>query len=421
MGWAHTGGLPERRRSLLTPGRCARRRRPDLRRAHAARVRRGRRAAARPRRAAGGVRPGGGRGRTAGRVRRRRPVRGPGRRDLPGSRARHGPRRGRLVRGSRRRGAAQRRLPAHRRRHHAGSRRRARPSSTRCTARPERTGRHRPRRPGTLAVPSEERVRSCTRFSERPRGSGSCCHRGHDTTGQRHRRRRDRAQADDMADAQRHDRVGSRRVRHDRRGDGAGRTARARRSTPRCRPTSRLCAGSWPRCRAPGWARRRPPSPALMVALGRRRPRAQRGAARHRARRSRGRGGRTSSRRTPSTPGCPPSARRWADRRRRKERRSDPWARSRWRSRRWRRRARTSWVRRRGSRRGSTTCAGPWSRSRPTWEGQAAQEYRGRQRQWDVAAADLTRVLADVGRALGEAEAGYRAAEAANANLWRAR
>jgi WXG100 family type VII secretion target len=26
-----------------------------------------------------------------------------------------------------------------------------------------------------------------------------------------------------------------------------------------------------------------------------------------------------------------------------------------------------------------------------TWEGQAAQEYRGRQRQWDVAAADLTR------------------------------
>ena len=40
------------------------------------------------------------------------------------------------------------------------------------------------------------------------------------------------------------------------------------------------------------------------------------------------------------------------------------------------------------------------------WEGQAAQEYQGRQRQWDTAAADLTRVLADVGRALGEAEAG---------------
>ena len=54
-----------------------------------------------------------------------------------------------------------------------------------------------------------------------------------------------------------------------------------------------------------------------------------------------------------------------------------------------------------------------------TWDGQAAEEYRGRQRQWDLAAADLTRVLAGVGRALGEAEAGYRAAEAANAGLWR--
>jgi hypothetical protein len=28
-------------------------------------------------------------------------------------------------------------------------------------------------------------------------------------------------------------------------------------------------------------------------------------------------------------------------------------------------------------------------------------------------------VLGDVGRALGQAEAGYRAAETANANLWR--
>ena len=56
-----------------------------------------------------------------------------------------------------------------------------------------------------------------------------------------------------------------------------------------------------------------------------------------------------------------------------------------------------------------------------SWEGQAAQEYRARQRQWDAAAADLTRVLAEVGRALGEAEAGYRAAEAANTGLWRAR
>src|SRR3954447_16386977 len=46
-----------------------------------------------------------------------------------------------------------------------------------------------------------------------------------------------------------------------------------------------------------------------------------------------------------------------------------------------------------------------------TWEGQAADEYRTRQRQWDTAAADLTRVLADIGRALGGAEDGYRATE----------
>ena len=55
-----------------------------------------------------------------------------------------------------------------------------------------------------------------------------------------------------------------------------------------------------------------------------------------------------------------------------------------------------------------------------TWQGHAADEYRNRQRQWDTAAADLTRVLGDIGRALGEAESGYRATENANAALWRA-
>jgi WXG100 family type VII secretion target len=54
-----------------------------------------------------------------------------------------------------------------------------------------------------------------------------------------------------------------------------------------------------------------------------------------------------------------------------------------------------------------------------TWDGQAAEEYRGRQRQWDGAAADLAGVLSDIGRALGDAEAGYRATENANAALWR--
>jgi 6 kDa early secretory antigenic target len=53
-----------------------------------------------------------------------------------------------------------------------------------------------------------------------------------------------------------------------------------------------------------------------------------------------------------------------------------------------------------------------------TWDGQAAQEYQARQRQWDAAATDLTRVLADVGRALGQAHDGYRAVENANAGRW---
>jgi WXG100 family type VII secretion target len=54
-----------------------------------------------------------------------------------------------------------------------------------------------------------------------------------------------------------------------------------------------------------------------------------------------------------------------------------------------------------------------------TWQGQAAEAYQARQRQWDTAATDLARVLTDIGRALGDAEAGYRATENANASLWR--
>ena len=48
----------------------------------------------------------------------------------------------------------------------------------------------------------------------------------------------------------------------------------------------------------------------------------------------------------------------------------------------------------------------------------AADEYRSRQRQWDTAATDLTRVLGEIGRALGEAESAYRATESANAARW---
>ena len=53
-----------------------------------------------------------------------------------------------------------------------------------------------------------------------------------------------------------------------------------------------------------------------------------------------------------------------------------------------------------------------------TWQGHAADEYRSRQRQWDTAATDLTRVLGEIGRALGEAESAYRATESANAARW---
>lgn len=54
-----------------------------------------------------------------------------------------------------------------------------------------------------------------------------------------------------------------------------------------------------------------------------------------------------------------------------------------------------------------------------TWEGQAAQDYQARQRQWDTAAADLTAVLAQIGTALGTANDNYQAVEQANAARWR--
>jgi early secretory antigenic target protein ESAT-6 len=54
-----------------------------------------------------------------------------------------------------------------------------------------------------------------------------------------------------------------------------------------------------------------------------------------------------------------------------------------------------------------------------SWEGQAAQEYQARQRQWDTAAAELTAVLAQVGVALGAANDSYRQVEASNAARWR--
>ena len=53
-----------------------------------------------------------------------------------------------------------------------------------------------------------------------------------------------------------------------------------------------------------------------------------------------------------------------------------------------------------------------------TWDGQAAEEYRRTQRQWDNAAADLTAVLGQIGVALGSANDGYRQTEHVNVARW---
>lgn len=53
-----------------------------------------------------------------------------------------------------------------------------------------------------------------------------------------------------------------------------------------------------------------------------------------------------------------------------------------------------------------------------TWDGQAAQEYLARQRQWDTAAGDLANVLARIAAALGTANDGYQQVERVNAARW---
>lgn len=53
-----------------------------------------------------------------------------------------------------------------------------------------------------------------------------------------------------------------------------------------------------------------------------------------------------------------------------------------------------------------------------TWQGQAAEEYQAKQRQWDTAAADLTAVLQRIGVAVGAANDGYQQVEKANAARW---
>ena len=54
-----------------------------------------------------------------------------------------------------------------------------------------------------------------------------------------------------------------------------------------------------------------------------------------------------------------------------------------------------------------------------TWDGQAAQEYRDRQRQWDIAAADLAGVLGRRRPGARAAEAGYRPRRPPTRTCWR--
>jgi len=53
-----------------------------------------------------------------------------------------------------------------------------------------------------------------------------------------------------------------------------------------------------------------------------------------------------------------------------------------------------------------------------TWTGAAQQAYHEKKQQWDTAAANLAQVLNEIGRAVGQANENYQAAEQANRNAW---
>jgi len=52
------------------------------------------------------------------------------------------------------------------------------------------------------------------------------------------------------------------------------------------------------------------------------------------------------------------------------------------------------------------------------WDGQAQEAYWRYQREWDAAAKDMQNVVAQLGAAIGEANANYQAAERANTGIW---
>jgi early secretory antigenic target protein ESAT-6 len=53
-----------------------------------------------------------------------------------------------------------------------------------------------------------------------------------------------------------------------------------------------------------------------------------------------------------------------------------------------------------------------------SWTGQAAEQYRALEAQWERSASDLTAVLTQIQKALDNAYQNYAATEAANAKLW---
>ncbi|GAA3245633.1 hypothetical protein GCM10017691_52900 [Pseudonocardia petroleophila] len=53
-----------------------------------------------------------------------------------------------------------------------------------------------------------------------------------------------------------------------------------------------------------------------------------------------------------------------------------------------------------------------------TWQGEAAQFYREKQREWNAAAVDIAAVLDRIGRAVGTANENYQQAEARNLSFW---
>jgi 6 kDa early secretory antigenic target len=53
-----------------------------------------------------------------------------------------------------------------------------------------------------------------------------------------------------------------------------------------------------------------------------------------------------------------------------------------------------------------------------TWTGEASQAYQAKQAQWDAAAADLNRILAQVGSAVHAANLDYQSTERTNTQAW---